>query len=252
MMGLTAAAFWAAMGIALGAGVVKGVAGFAMPLIMMSTFTTFLTPQQALAGLILPTLLTNISQAFRQGRGPALETAWRYRRFLAATLVMIAVSSAFIHVIPERAFLMGLGLPVTAFAVAQIAGLPLALPLHHRERAEWALGVIGGLYGGISGIWGPPLLVYLLSIGAGKQETVRAQGVVFLLGAVVLTAAHLVSGVLNAQTALFSAALALAAQAGQLIGYRIQDRMDAAVFRRWTLALLILTGANLVRQAVTS
>ncbi|MCW1919274.1 sulfite exporter TauE/SafE family protein [Rhodobacter sp. KR11] len=250
MAGLSPGIFAAALAVTLFAGFVKGVAGFAMPLIMMSAFSSFLPPQLALAGLILPTLLTNLSQAFRQGVAPAVQTARTYRRFLAATLVFIVISAQFVHVIPERAFLLGLGLPVTAFAVAQVMGLSLALPLRHRHGAEWALGAVGGLYGGVSGIWGPPLIVYLLSIKADKAETVRVQGVVFLMGAVVLCGAHLATGVLNAQTLGFSAVLALAAQLGQIGGNRLQDRLDAVAFRRWTQALLILTGLNLVRQAL--
>ncbi len=252
MAGLSPAAFAAALAIALFAGVVKGVAGFAMPLIMMSAFSAFLPPQLALAGLILPTLLTNLSQALRQGIAPAAQTAMTYRRFLIATLVFIVISSRFVHVIPERAFLLGLGLPITLFAGAQIAGLNLALPLQHRARAEWVLGAIGGLYGGVSGIWGPPLIIYLLSVRAEKLETVRVQGVVFLLGAVVLAGSHLATGVLNAQTAAFSAVLAVAAQIGQFAGNAIQDRLDAQAFRRWTQGLLILTGLNLVRQALSA
>ena len=251
MAGLSPSLFAAALAVTLFAGFVKGVAGFAMPLIMMSAFSSFLPPQLALAGLILPTVLTNLSQAFRQGVAPAVQTAQTYRRFLVATLVFIVISAQFAHVIPERAFLLGLGLPVTAFALAQILGLPLALPLRHRARAEWALGAVGGLYGGVSGIWGPPLIVYLLSIKADKAETVRVQGVVFLLGGVVLLGAHLTTGVLTAQTLGFSAMMALAAQAGQIAGNRLQDRLDAVTFRRWTQALLILTGLNLVRQALS-
>ena len=43
-------AFWVAVGVTLLAGFVKGVAGFAMPLIMISSFSAFLPPEQALAG----------------------------------------------------------------------------------------------------------------------------------------------------------------------------------------------------------
>ncbi len=74
------------------AGFVKGAVGFAMPLIMISAFSAFLPPEVALAGLILPTLVTNISQAFRQGWAPAVATARTYRRFLLGTVVFIAVS----------------------------------------------------------------------------------------------------------------------------------------------------------------
>lgn len=249
IVGLEAAAFWGAMAITLFAGFVKGAVGFAMPLVMISTFSAFLTPDQALAGLILPTLTTNITQATRQGLGAAWDSVKTYRRFLIATLVLIVVSAQFVHVIPQALFLLLLGGPITAFALAQLSGRKLALQLHHRHRAEWIMGAVGGLYGGVSGVWGPPLIVYLLSIGADKVETVRVQGVVFFLGAVVLLGAHLQTGLMDGLNLWFSAFLVAPALIGQALGVRLQDRLDQVRFRRWTQALLVLTGLNLIWRA---
>ena len=248
--GLTPAGFAAALAITLFAGFVKGAVGFAMPMIMISAFSTFLPPEIALSGLILPTLFSNLSQAFRQGVAAAWETVKTYRRILIATVIMIVVSAQFVRAIPQDIFLLLLGLPITAFAALQLMGRNLALRLEHRNRAEWILGAIGGLYGGVSGVWGPPLLVYLLSIKADKLETVRVQGVVFLIGAVVLLFAHLQSGVMSGPNLWFSAALVLPALIGQSLGVAIQDRLDQAKFRRWTQILLILTGLNLMRRVV--
>jgi uncharacterized membrane protein YfcA len=246
--GVSAPAFAAALAVTLFAGFVKGAVGFAMPMIMISAFSSFLPPEVALAGLIVPTFVTNLSQAFRQGWQPAWDTVVTYRRILIATVVFIGISSLFVRVIPQTLFLLLLGVPITAFALLQLARVNLSLRLEHRNRAEWILGAIGGLYGGVSGIWGPPLLVYLLSIGADKRETVRVQGVVFLIGAFVLFFAHLHSGVLNPSTLAFSALLAIPAQLGQIIGTRVQDRLDQRRFRHWTLILLVLTGLNLIRK----
>jgi len=242
--------FWAALAVTLFAGFVKGVAGFAMPLVMISSFSAFLPPEQALAGLILPTLVTNISQATRQGVGAAWVSVKDYRRFLIATLVMIVISAQFVTVIPQGLFLLLLGMPITAYALAQLTGRNLALRLEHRGRAEWILGAIGGLYGGVSGVWGPPLIVYLLSVGADKTETVRVQGVVFFLGALVLLSAHLQTGLMSGANLWFSAALVLPAIVGQIFGQRLQDNMDQARFRRWTQALLVLTGLNLIWRSL--
>lgn len=239
-----------AVAVTLFAGFVKGAVGFAMPMIMISAFSSFLLPETALAGLILPTLISNLSQAFRQGIAPAWATVITYRRMLIATVIFILISAQFVRVIPQELFLLLLGLPITAFAALQLAGVGLALRLEHRNRAEWILGAIGGLYGGVSGVWGPPLLVYLLSIKADKLETVRVQGVVFLIGAAVLLAAHLHSGVLSPNRTAFSAALVLPAMLGQTLGVAIQDRLDQTKFRRWTQILLVLTGLNLMRRAV--
>ena len=239
-----------ACAVTLFAGFVKGAIGFAMPMIMISAFSSFLPPEMALAGLILPTLISNLSQAFRHGMAPVWATIQTYRRMLIATVIFIVISAQFVRIIPQDLFLFGLGLPITVFAALQLAGVGLALRLDHRHRAEWILGAIGGLYGGVSGVWGPPLLIYLLSIKADKLETVRVQGVVFLIGAVVLLLAHLQSGVMNADAMLFSALLVPAALIGQSLGVAVQDRLDQSKFRRWTQILLVLTGLNLMRRAV--
>jgi len=249
MAGLTPGAFAAALAVTLVAGFVKGAVGFAMPLIMMSAFSAFLPPEVALAGLLLPTLITNLFQAFRQGWSPAVQSMVKYRRFLIVTVIFIAVSAQVFHLIPRMAYLLLLGLPVTVYAAVQLAGVPLQIRMHHRVRAEWVLGVIGGLYGGVSGIWGPPLLVLLLSTGVAKLEMVRVQGVIFLLGSVALIAAHLGTGLANPDRLAFSAALVLPALLGMALGYKVQDRLDQTVFRRWTQGLLVVSGLNLVRQA---
>jgi uncharacterized membrane protein YfcA len=245
-----AQSFVLALLTALFAGFVKGAIGFAMPLILMGALSSLMPLDMALAGMVLPTLVTNIAQAFRQGWRPAWNSARTYWRTLAAIIIFIPISAQMFWLIPQTAFMLLLGLPITAFALAQLAGLPLALPTQHRSLAEWVLGMIGGLYGGISGIWGPPLLVYLLSVKAEKQETVRVQGVVFLVGSCVLLGAHLQSGLLDGPALTFSALMVVPAMTGMAIGFALQDRLDQSRFRRWTQFLLVLTGLNLIRRAL--
>jgi hypothetical protein len=65
-----------------------------------------------------------------------------------------------------------------------------------------------------------------------------------------LFAAHLNSGLMNAQTVPFSLALTVPAMLGMFLGFRIGGRMDQARFRWWTQVLLLVTGLNLLRRAV--
>jgi uncharacterized protein len=250
MAGLTPAVFVTCLLITAFAGFVKGSVGFAMPMIMISGMASFLAPHEALAALILPTLATNAHQALRQGWTAFIATVRDFRRYLVVTAVFLVISAQFVDVIPQGVFLMALGLPITVFALVRLSGQSLALRLEHRGRAEVGSAVVGGLYGGVSGVWGPPLLVYLMSVGADKETTVRVQGVVFLIGALVLLAAHLQSGVLNAATLPFSAVLVVPAMIGLGLGYVLQDRLDQARFGFWTQVLLVLTGVNLMRRAL--
>lgn len=236
--------------VTLFAGFVKGTVGFAMPMIMISGLSSILPPETALAGLILPTLLTNLYQALRGGIGPAFASVRKYRRFLAATLVFIVISAQFATYIPQQVFLLLLGVPITLYAALQLRGISLVISIAHRFRAEWMLGVIAGLYGGVSGVWGPPLIVLLMSTSVPRPEMMRVQGVVFMLGSVILLGAHLQSGVMTGPNFTFSMLLVVPALLGMAMGYRISEKLDQVRFRRWAQILLVLSGLNLIRRAL--
>lgn len=249
-LGLTLWAFAAAMAVALCAGFVKGVVGFAMPMIMISALSSFMPPELALAGLIVPTLVTNLSQALRQGIRPAVQSAKDYRLFLRAMIVGIALSGFGMRLLPVEVLFLALGVPITAYAALQLAGRSLTFRVEHRPAAELTLGAIGGLYGGFSGVWGPPMLVFLLSTRTGKVETVRALGVSFLVGALMLLVVHMQTGVVTVWTFAFSCLLTIPAQIGMQVGYWAQDRLDPARFRWWAQVVLVVMGLNLIRRAM--
>ena len=94
------------------------------------------------------------------------------------------------------------------------------------------MAVVGGFFGGLSGIWGPPLVMYLVAAELPKAEMLRVQSLSFLLGSVVLLVAHLHSGVLNPVTLPASAWLTLPTMVAMFVGYRVQDRLDQERFRR--------------------
>lgn len=240
-----------AAAVTLFAGVVKGAVGFAMPMIMISGIASFLPAEQALAALIVPTLATNLAQALRQGAAAARDSVRDYRRLLITFCVVILAAAQAVPFIPQAGLLLALGGPVVLFALSQLAGWQVRFDAHDRGRAELLTGIVAGLFGGISGVWGPPLIALLISLDVDKRDSVRVQGVVYLVGAVMLLVAHLGSGVLNAATLPLSALLTVPAMAGLSLGFAIQDRLDAARFRRWTLVVLAITGLNLVRRAMT-
>ena len=83
-----------------------------------------------------------------------------------------------------------------------------------------------------------------------KQDQIRIQGVIYGLGAIAMVGAHLGSGVLRAETLPFSVLLILPAILGMWLGSQVADRIDQLMFRRATLVVLLITGANLVRRAL--
>mgnify|MGYP003629917468 CR=1 FL=1 len=247
---LTMLALLGCFAVALLAGVVKGMVGFAMPMIMVSGLGSIVGPDWALAGLILPTLCTNGWQAMRAGWRGVWDAVVRFRVFLAVAFVMLILSAQLVSVLPPHVMQVLIGLPIVAFALSQLLGYPLRLGSPPPRRVEVGVALLAGGIGGFSGVWGPPTVAYLTALETPKREQIQLQGVIYGLGSVALLGAHVGSGVLRAQTLPFSLSLVPVALVGMWIGFRVHDRIDQVMFRRATLVVLLVAGGNLLRQGL--
>jgi uncharacterized membrane protein YfcA len=238
-----------ALVIAVLGGFVKGVVGFAMPLVLISGLTFFIAPELALAGLILPTLISNMMQSLRQGPAAAWESIKLFKVFLITGGITLVIAAQFVRVVPNNVLMLVIGVPAVFFALLHLTGYQFQL-VTRRPFIEAAVGGLAGIMGGMSGVWGPPTVAYLTALNTPKHDQMRIQGVIYGLGALALVGAHIGSGVLRAETWPFSAALVLPAALGMWIGGKVMDKIDQHLFRRATRVVLLLAGANLIRRAV--
>lgn len=250
LTGLTAGALALAFGFTFLAGLVKGMTGFAMPMIMMSSLASFLAPETALAALILPALVANLWQSLRQGFTAAISSARKHWVYLMVALVAIAVSSQIVTRVPASIMFTLFGLTFSGFALVQLSGWQPRVRPENRRKAEIGVGTLAGVMGGFAGTWGPPTVLYLTALDTPKAEHVRVQGVVYGLGAVVLTLAHLRSGVLWGDRLNLSFLMLIPALAGMAAGFAVQDRLDQKKFRTVVLVVLAIAGLNLVRRGL--
>jgi len=247
---LTPALFIFACCVTMLGGFVKGAVGFAMPLIMISGMGIFIAPELVVAGIIIPIVTTNFLQVARAGLGPAraaLEEHWRY---VLLVCIMILVAAQFVRRIPADTMFIVLGVPVVVLCLIQLVGWRPQITPRWRRPFELVAGTLSGILGGLAGTWGPPTVLYLLALNTPRERQMAVQGVIYGLGSVMLLAGHLKSGILNAETWGFSAILVVPALIGMWLGFKLGDRFDQERFRRITLLVLIIAGANLIRRGV--
>ena len=245
--------FWVfatAVGVTFVAGFVKGAVGFAMPLIMISGLSLLMDPLLAIAGIVLPAAVSNFLQAMRFGWPEVKRTIREYWRYIVIVCIAIVVVAQFVTRLPTQSFYLILGVPVVVLSLIQLLGVRFRIPQERRRLAEWSVGLVAGALGGLTGTWGPPTVLYLIALETPKTKQLLVQGVVYGLGSISLLAGHIKSGVLNLTTLPFSAALLVPAFLGMLIGFRLSDRLNPEVFRKITLVVLVVAGANLVRRGL--
>ncbi len=231
-------------------GFVKGAIGFALPTVSVAIATLALPPEVAVAYMALPGLVMNIWQSARDGMGVAVETLKEFRVVIGVMLVSLFASTQLLPHLEPRVFYIIMGLGLSSFAIVQLFGWRPTNP--PRPAADIFAGTTGGFFGGISGAWGPPILMMLMSLNLTKRVFVRTCGVTFLLGAIPFIGGHASTGVLNKTTATISALMLIPAAIGMRLGQTIQDRLPAETFRKIILTVLVLAGLNFLRRAFFS
>jgi len=240
----------AAVSIGVGVGgFAKGATGIGLPIIAIAVMVNFMDPTTTFVTLVIPILVTNFWQA-------ATSHNWKEPFFRFWPMILCFITSLFIGaellvVLDSGVLLIILGICVTIFAASNMLK-PRAQPLSPTVE-RWVgpfAGALGGLLGGMTSIWGPPMMMLFVMLKLNKDEWVRTVGLIWFLGSVPLAIAHYNNGVLNANTAPLSAFACIPGMIGIWLGEAVRRRIDQETFRKVLLILLFVIGLNLIRRAV--
>jgi uncharacterized membrane protein YfcA len=224
------------------AGAVKGVTGMGLPTVAMSLLGLWMTPLEAAALLVVPSMATNVVQC----RGPHLRqlAAALWPAWLALAVVTVALPMPASPAAVSNAHRM-LGAVLMLYGLWGLwrPRLPALSP-----RSRWVGLVAGGATGAVTAataVFVVPLVPYLQALRLDKEQMVQALGLSFTVATLALALRLQASGSHALLTA--DAVLALgAAAAGLRLGERLRSRIGATSFQRALFAVFVALGlANL-------
>ncbi|QNH19875.1 sulfite exporter TauE/SafE family protein [Xanthomonas sp. GW] len=230
------------------AGFVKGVAGTGLPTVAMGLLGLWLAPPEAAALLVLPSLLTNLQQAWGKGAAPLLRRLWP----LLLTIAIGTWLSAGILIGADPALARGgLGALLALYALLGLSRWQGRLPPRHEPWAGPAAGLATGLLTGATGVFVLPSLPYLVALGLPRDTLMRALGYCFFTATLALAIALTWHGAF-ARGALGPSLLALLPTAlGMWLGARLRQRISAEAFRRVFFLTLLALGVHQLWQALS-
>lgn len=230
------------------AGVIKGTVGIGLPTVSVGLMTQFLPPHTAIAVVVFPLLVSNLWQVFRTG--VSLGTLRTYWLLIGALALSLWLTTFFTARVSAEALLGVIGTAIVVFAVSSLAKTPPQLAPGGNPVAQSIAGISAGIMGGLTSIWAPPIVVFLIARRVSNDEFVRATGLILFVGAIPLTVGFLQTGLLNGQTAPLSALMILPTLLGFTLGEFIRKRLHPDRFRTVLLWVFLLMGLNLLRRAV--
>ncbi|MEM7211027.1 MAG: sulfite exporter TauE/SafE family protein, partial [Pseudomonadota bacterium] len=175
----------------------------------------------------------------------------RYWVFLVMLCSMILAWSVLVTgSVPTETLMLVLGCVICLFSVMSLTFRPPQIPERFDRFGQFVSGTASGTLGGLTGIWAPPMVTYLMGRATPKDEFVRASGVMILIGTIPMIAGFWSNGMLTGPLALVSIVMTIPAIAGFQIGEAIRRHLDADRFRNVVLVIFGIMGLNLLRRAL--
>jgi uncharacterized membrane protein YfcA len=226
------------------AGFVKGVIGMGLPTVALGILAAVITPSQAAAILIAPSLATNIWQMVA---GPyLLGLIKRLGGMLIGMFVGGWFGAGILTGANAKPAAMGLGIVLILYSLLGLTKMKFSVP----RRAEIWLGPIVGLITGYvmaaTGVFVIPALPYMQAIGLEKDELVQALGLHFSVSTVALAFVLWDGGAFNLSLGTLSLFAIVPAVVGMYLGQRMRSRISAQTFLRLMYLGLLLLGGNLL------
>lgn len=209
------------------AGLVKGVIGLGLPTVAMALLALGMSPAEAAALLLVPSLLTNLWQCRPWRALPALlrDTCPLHLGIFFGTLLVGAWLGA-----PSGALAgVVLGIVLVAYAAIGLRGWRWR---GASRTSGLPAGLVTGALTAMTGVFVVPAVPWLQGRFEARERLVQAMGLAFTVATLALGIQLAMHGALAAGRLGASLLLVLPALLGMVLGGWLRGRLSAMAFRR--------------------
>jgi uncharacterized membrane protein YfcA len=226
------------------AGFVKGVIGMGLPTVALGILAAVITPAQAAAILIAPSLATNTWQMVA---GPyLLGLVKRLGLMLLGMFVGAWFGSGILTGVNAKPAAIGLGVVLILYSLLGLSKIRFSVPRHTEIWLGPLVGIATGYVMAATGVFVIPALPYLQAIGLEKDELVQALGLHFTVSTVALAFVLWDGGAFNVSLGTLSLFAIVPAMLGMYLGQRMRARISAQTFLTLMYLGLVALGINLL------
>jgi uncharacterized membrane protein YfcA len=202
-----------------------------------------MSPAQAAAILVVPSLVTNVWQAL--AGGALRELARRMWPLLVGICLGTFIGAVLLPSAAGGEATIWLGVALAVYAIFGLCNLHLKTPPRHERWAGLIAGVATGAISIATAVFTIPGVPYVQSLGFDRDRLVQALGISFTVSTVALAVALSHAGEMNTAVALPAAAALAAALAGMVVGQKVRGLASPPTFRLCFFIGLLALGAHL-------
>ncbi len=223
---------------------VKGALGFGFPLIAVPLAANLIGARTAVVLIALPVVFSNLLILLRGG-GSAEELR-RFGGLLVGVVGGTVIGAQLLGRLDPGVVSLIVGITAVLLAVLSWGNLmPPISPNAHRVAGP-TVGAAAGVLGGTTGIYAPLIATYVHALRVDKRVFVYWLTAAFFLGGVVQVVSYWRLGLYSWKLVTYAVATFVPVALGTWLGFWIQDRLPATLFRRLVLLVVLVSGLRLV------
>ena len=224
-------------------GIIKGTVGIGLSMFAVPIIAFFLPPTTSMILLCFPVLVTNILQIeVQKGIG-----SYRFLPMFIALVVGILIGVNLILEINHSLISKIIAISIIFAAIFNLFGLNFSHVKPNLEKViTIPLGFFSGIIGGVSNMYSPYILAYLVSTNLEKDALIRTIATMYFLGSLIIFPLWFYNGLGILQDIIWSILLVLPAITGQKIGSMIRSKISNELFKKIILYILMLIGLSLL------
>ena len=229
-------------------GLIKGTIGFGMPMVALPLIAFAVPVTTAMILLCAPIFLTNFLQIkFKQGI-----SSYRFLPMFLFLVVGLIIGARLILEINLNTITQIIAILIIFAAVINCFGFKINNNINKKyERIITSLiGFGSGILGGLSTVYGPPMLAYLVAVDLPKEKFVRTVSTMYFIGSFPLYGSLIYYGFATKQDLIMSLLLIIPALIAQQIGTRVRDKINQKQFRNCILVTLVILGIMLFIKTI--
>ncbi len=230
-------------GVMFAAAFVSGLAGFAFALIALGLLFQLVPPLAAVPLVLAGSLVAQVISLYTVREGVQWPRLWP---FLVGGLLGIPLGAALLRGVDPAGFRLGLGAFLIGYSLYMLARRGALVVIGENRVADGAVGLVGGVMGGLAGLSGalPTVWCGMRGWTRGEQRGVY-QPYIFVMQIAALAWIGATLAIPDGTGRLFLACLP-GTVLGTWLGIRLYNRIGDVMFRRVVLGLLLLSGVVLV------
>ncbi len=229
-------------------GLIKGTIGFGMPMVALPLIAFAVPVTTAMILLCAPIFLTNFLQIkFKQG-----VSSYRFLPMFLFLVVGLIIGARLILEINLNTITQIIAVLIIFAAVINCFGFKINNNINKKnERIITSfIGFGSGILGGLSTVYGPPMLAYLVAVDLPKEKFVRTVSTMYFIGSFPLYGSLIYYGFATKQDLFMSLLLIIPALIAQQIGTKIRDKINQKQFRNCILVTLVILGIMLFIKTI--